>query len=165
MSITNTTTPVRQTGAQWDFLHPAKPEPPTDEMHGKLLASTTYVAGQVLGLVTGGADAGRWAKPTATPASGGTVGPATRALKYPCITDANGNAVITNDAAFAASSGADKEATVTMYTYGPFFIRDLTGVSSDLIMNQLGRLEQGTGRTDPAAMIILGRTTYTAPAP
>lgn len=140
---TNTTTPFLTVARLWDFCHPAQPKPDAYESHVHLPPNVVYPAGQALGPVI--AVPGRWAAP------GAGVGPLRRVLRYPCATDANGlvslgTTVRADDAKFE---------TVPAYFSGPFFIRDLTGLTTDDLMNELGSLIQGVGRTDTAAIIVL----------
>jgi hypothetical protein len=137
----NSNTAFLTIAAQWDFLHPARPEPPGVEAHGKLPASVTYPAGQALGFH---AASGTWRAP------GTGVGPRRRLLKYPCATDANGNASLgptslPNDTKFES---------VPMYITGPFFVKDITGIAADADVAELGTTD-GRAYNDAMAVVTL----------
>lgn len=128
--------------AQWDFLHPAFPEPNALEAHGKLPASVVYPMGQALGYH---AASGTWRAP------GAGVGPRKRLLKYPCATDAAGNVSI------GPTSNADDMMfeTVPMYVNGPFFAKDITGIVDDASLAELG-VTNGLPYDNAQAVVTLG---------
>jgi hypothetical protein len=138
----NSNTAFLTLARQWDRLEPAVDPEGARTKHVKLPPSISYPAGQILGPVT--ATPGRYAAP------GVGVGNANHLLEYPCTTDASGFVSL------GTTSRADdtKFESVPAYYQGKFFLKDLTGIGGDdTIMNQLGKLIQGTGRADTAAII------------
>lgn len=137
----NSNSPFLTFDARWDFLHPAFPEPNALEAHVKLPASVTYPMGQALGFHVA---SGTWRAP------GAGVGPRRRLLKYPCATDASGNA------SFGPTSNADdsKFETVPAYTFGPFFAKDITGIAADEDLAELGATN-GRAFDDPMCVVTL----------
>jgi hypothetical protein len=126
----------------WPKLEPAFPNPPAYEAHGKLPPSTTYPKGQVLGYH---AASGQWR------AGGGAgVGPRRRLLTYQQTTDASGYAT-----KGPTSLARDKAESVTMMTSGCFFVKDLTGITSDADVDELGR-RNGMPYDNPLCTVTLG---------
>lgn len=140
----NSNNPFMTFGERWPFLKPAFPQPNALEAHGKLAANVTIVAGQALGFH---AASGTWRAP------GAGVGPRKRLAKYTVTTDANGNAFPGTALPNPAGSDTGFE-TVPLYTTGPFFVKDLTGIAADADVAELGTTN-GRAYNDAAAVVVL----------
>lgn len=141
--MNNSTTPFLTVAESWPRLEPAMNPDGARTKHVKLPPSVVYVKGQIVGPVT--ATPGRYAAPGA-----GVTGPYLP-LEYPISTDASGNCYLGT----VVDAREPSFESVPVYWKGAFFIRDLTGIADDTIMNATGRLVQGTGRTDTAAILEL----------
>jgi hypothetical protein len=109
------------------------------EISVKLVASTDYAAGQVLGEVA------------ATPGVFGVYGDAGAGgldtarclLHYDCQTDADGKVTLSPTASQGGGEHLEKLEGAPAYFKGTFRCQDLTGLTADAVAD-LGRLIQGT---------------------
>lgn len=141
---TNTTTPFVTVAAAWPFLQPAMTNPKAHMKQIKLPASVSYPKGQVLGPVT--------ASPGVYKAPGAGVGNPCIVTPYQYTTDAAGLVSLggtanANDVRFESVPG---------YFLGPFFLRDLTGVADQAMLDLLGKVIQGNGFGDTLTIVLLG---------
>lgn len=146
---TNTTTPFTSVAEEWPKLEPAMTQPKSYTKNVQLLPSVSYDKGQVLcphdtldNIYVPPGHANAVAASRLFP------------LQYPCTTDASGNASL----GLVAYANDTKLESVPIFITGPFFLRDLIGVTSDALLARLGSLLQGKGRTDTVAIVELGPT-------
>lgn len=133
-------TPIRTTGRTWDFLEPAMHPNQARTDHGVLLAAgagatIVYPKGQVLCQKDDGTNV--WAKV----GTAGYTGPK-RVLKYPVVVDEFGRYQF--GATFYAVGNETFEGSIDFYYQGFFKTQDLVGLTTDAIMNTVGRLIRGT---------------------
>lgn len=124
-------TPIRTTGASWDFLEPAMDPNSARTMHGVLKpagagATLTYPKGQVVRQKTDGTNS--WAKA----GTAGYAGPA-RLMKYAVTIDENG--VMQLGSTFQTGTADLFKNSVDMYYQGKFQTTELTGTVDATVGN------------------------------